>query len=167
MKKQDMILYEMKNLDICELEKEQLEFVVDTLIDNIKLSDLEKKIHEVTLQLSHVGPAKFGAEMKPLFLEDETRLNLIYMLNSSFDNFKASFKYMKKHRLDYDTDSEQLVSLIMRLKDVVDTIYNYGEFTLEQKQEQEKYLLEQHKEWVKLMEEKIEKDRKQLTGGNE
>ena len=58
MKKQDMILYEMKNLDICELEKEQLEFVVDTLIDNIKLSDLEKKIHEVTLQLSHIGPAK-------------------------------------------------------------------------------------------------------------
>ena len=55
----------------------------------------------------------------------------------------------------------------MRLKDVVDTIYNYEEFTLEQKQEQEKYLLEQHKEWVKLMEEKIEKDRKQLTGGNE
>ena len=47
MKKQDMILYEMKNLDIYELEKEQLEFVVDTLIDNIKLSNCinNKYIH--------------------------------------------------------------------------------------------------------------------------
>ena len=70
-------------------------------------------------------------------------------------------RYIKRHRFDSDTDSEQLVNLIMRLKDVVDTIYNYGEFTIEQKQEQEKYLLEQHKEWVKLMEEKTEKDRKQ------
>lgn len=163
MKKQDMILYEMKNLDVCELEKEQLEFVVDNIIDNVKISDLEKKIHEVTLQLAHIGPAKFGVEMKPLFMEDETRLNLIYMLNSNFDNFKASYKYMKRHRFDYDIDSEQLLNLIMRLKDVVDTIYNYGEFTLEQRQEQEKYMIEQHKEWVKLME---EINRKQLTGGN-
>lgn len=166
MKKTDMILYEMNNLDIYEMTSEQLEFVTDTILDGIKISDLEDKIHQVTLQLSHIGPAKFGSELKPLFLEDEARLNLIYLLNYNFDNFKADFKYIKKHRLDEDIDGERLFSFIMKLKDVVGTVYEYGEFTIQQQKEQAKYLEEQHKEWVKLMEAKAEQDRKQLNESN-
>lgn len=166
MKKTDMILYEMNNLDIYEMTDEQIKFVTDTILDNIKLSDLEDKIHKVTLQLSHIGPAKLGAELKPLFLEDEARLNLIYLLNYNFDNFKADFKYIKRHRLDADIDGERLFSFITKLKDVVEIVYKYGEFTIQQKQEEMKYLQEQHQEWLKLMEEKAERDRKQLDSGN-
>lgn len=140
MRKQDRFLCEIKNIniDMDIISSEQLNSLVDTVISSLKLSDLENKVHEVTMNLAQVGPAKFGASIKPLLIEDETRLNLIYMLNYNFDNFKASYNYIKKHR--DNTDTEQLLSLIYKLKELVDTVFEYGNFTIQQKAEQDKYL---------------------------
>lgn len=140
MKRQDKFLCEIKNIDINTdlVTTEQLNSLTDTIISEIKLPNLESKVHEVTMNLAQVGPAKFGASVTPLLMEDETRLNLIYMLNYNFDNFKASYNYIKRHRENADT--EQLLGLVYKLKELVDIVFNYGTFTLQQKEEQEKYL---------------------------
>ena len=86
--------------------------------------------------------------------------------------FGKLFEYVATHNLlDSELgkiviDGERLFSFITKLKDVVETVYKYGEFTIQQKQEEMKYLQEQHQEWLKLMEEKAERDRKQLDSGN-
>ena len=142
MKKNEMMLYEIKNLDLCELEHKQLEEIKDNILNNINISKLEDKINEVILKLSGVGEPSFGANAKYIALDNQKRLNLIYMLSYNFNLFKSDVKYLKRHKNDLSIDDEKILSFLLKTQDIIDTILDYGNFTIKEKEEQMKYLNE-------------------------
>lgn len=140
MKRNEMVIYEVKNLDLYNLEHEQLEQITDDILTNVNMSKLEEKINQVILKLSGVGEPSFGADIKYIALDNQKRLNLIYMLSYNFNLFKADVKYLKRHKNDTSIDSEKLLSFLFKTKDIINTILDYGEFTLKEQEEQLKYL---------------------------
>ena len=140
MKRNEMVIYEVKNLDLYNLEHEQLEQITDDILTNVNMSKLEEKINQVILKLSGVGEPSFGADIKYIDLDNQKRLNLIYMLSYNFNLFKADVKYLKRHKNDTSIDSEKLLSFLFKTKDIISTILDYGEFTLKEQEEQLKYL---------------------------
>lgn len=140
MKRNEMVIYEVKNLDLYNLEHEQLEQITDDILTNVNMSKLEEKINQVILKLSGVGEPSFGADIKYIALDNQKRLNLIYMLSYNFNLFKADVKYLKRHKNDTSIDSEKLLSFLFKTKDIISTILDYGEFTLKEQEEQLKYL---------------------------
>lgn len=140
MKINEMIIYEVKNLDLYNLEYEQLEQITNDILTNVNMSKLEEKINQVILKLSGVGEPSFGADIKYIALDNQKRLNLIYMLSYNFNLFKADVKYLKRHKNDTSIDSEKLLSFLFKTKDIISIILDYGEFTLKEQEEQLKYL---------------------------
>ena len=140
MKRNEMVIYEVKNLDLYNLEHEQLEQITNDILTNVNMSKLEEKINQVILKLSGVGEPSFGADIKYIALDNQKRLNLIYMLRYNYNLFKADVKYLKRHKNDTSIDSEKLSSFLFKTKDIINTILDYGEFTLKEQEEQLKYL---------------------------
>ena len=145
MKRNEMIIYEVKNLDLYNLENEQLEQITNDILTNVNISKLEEKINQVILKLSGVGEPSFGADIKYIALDNQKRLNLIYMLSYNFNLFKFDVRYLKRHKNDSSIDSEKLSSFLFKTKDIINTILDYGEFTLKEQEEQTKYLNEINK----------------------
>lgn len=163
MKGNELVLFELNNLDIYELTDEQIEIIVDNLLKSINIKKLEEQIHKVTLKLAQVGSPKFGAKIQPLLDEDEDRLRLIYLLNHNLDIFKANFKVLKANKYGCRDDGEKVFGFLSNTKDIVETIYKYGEFTIKQKEEQAKELAKAQEEWLLFMQ---EKERRNLGGGS-
>ena len=136
----DMIIYEVNNVDLYDLNSNQLKELKNEIINNINISKLERKINEVTLKLSGVAGPSFDADIKYIALDNQERLNLIYMLNYNLNCFKSDVKYLRKHKDDISIDDEKIFMFLLKTKDMVETIINYGENTIKEKQEQQKYL---------------------------
>ena len=136
----DMIIYEVNNVDLYDLNSNQLKELKNEIINNINISKLERKINEVTLKLSGVAGPSLDADIKYIALDNQERLNLIYMLNYNLNCFKSDVKYLRKYKDDISIDDEKIFMFLLKTKDMVETIINYGEFTVKEKQEQQKYL---------------------------
>lgn len=136
----DMIIYEVNNIDLYDLNSNQLKELKNEIINNINISKLERKINEVTLKLSGVAGPSLDADIKYIALDNQERLNLIYMLNYNLNCFKSDVKYLRKYKDDISIDDEKIFMFLLKTKDMVETIINYGEFTVKEKQEQQKYL---------------------------
>ena len=136
----DMIIYEVNNIDLYDLNSNQLRELKNEIINNVNISKLEEKINQVILKLSGVGEPSFGADIKYIALDNQKRLNLIYMLSYNFNLFKADVKYLKRHKNDPSIDDEKIFMFLLKTKDIINTILDYGEFTLKEQEEQLKYL---------------------------
>lgn len=80
------------------------------------------------------------ADTQYIALDNQKRLELVYMLLYNLDIFKADIKYMKKHIDDYSMDSERIYSFLYYTKELIDTIYDYGEYRKEDLKTQLKQL---------------------------
>ena len=139
--KNDMIIYEVNQLDITDLTDEQLNYVTDVITDNINIKELEDKIHECILNLTGVGGPNFGADATYIALDNQKRLELVHQLLYYLDIVKGYTQNFKKHkRKNTYIDSEQRISFLV--KDFVNTIWNYGEYKEFDKQEQIRQLEE-------------------------
>lgn len=145
----DMIIYEVNNVDLYDLNSNQLKELKNEIINNINISKLERKINEVTLKLSGVAGPSLDADIKYIALDNQERLNLIYMLNYNLNCFKSDVKYLRKYKDDISIDDEKIFMFLLKTKDMVETIINYGEFTVKEKQEQQKYLEQINKKLLK------------------
>lgn len=145
----DMIIYEVNNVDLYDLNSSQLKELKNEIINNINISKLERKINEVTLKLSGVAGPSLDADIKYIALDNQERLNLIYMLNYNLNCFKSDVKYLRKYKDDISIDDEKIFMFLLKTKDMVETIINYGEFTVKEKQEQQKYLEQINKKLLK------------------
>ena len=145
----DMIIYEVNNVDLYDLNSNQLKELKNEIINNINISKLERKINEVTLKLSGVAGPSLDGDIKYIALDNQERLNLIYMLNYNLNCFKSDVKYLRKYKDDISIDDEKIFMFLLKTKDMVETIINYGEFTVKEKQEQQKYLEQINKKLLK------------------
>lgn len=150
MNKNDIIIYEVNSLDITDLTSEQIDTLASNIINTVNIKQLEEKVHEVILKLSRVGDPTLDADIEYIAMDNQQRLNLIYMLMYNMDLFKYDVKNLKHNRLGCREDSDKIYSFIYRTKELIQSIMNYGQFSYKEYQEQQKYLQELNNKYMLL-----------------
>ena len=133
----DDLLYSMETPEIKELSK--------YISDNINLKALERAITKATLNLSGVGGPGFMADAKWLAMDNQKRLELIYMLTNNFQLFKGNLTNYRRNKLDLQNNTEGLLRFILTLKDLFKTTIDFQDFKLEEHKENMKQLEESHR----------------------
>lgn len=148
----DLIIRKINNIDIYDLEEEQIFELKDTIVKNVNLKQLRESVNKAVLNLSGVGDPTWNADLNFIALDNQKRLNIIYMLISNLEMFEISVSNIKKNRYGCAVDSEQSLRFLGITKDLVDTIIKFGEFKIDEAY-QSKLELEENK-------------RLELEGGN-
>ena len=116
MKKNELILYSCKDLDLNALSDAQIYELTFNLLQSVNIKNLEEKIHEVILKLSGVAGPCFEADAVTIALDNQERLELIHQLIYHLDIFKSNFKYLKSQLKNKEMiqfiDGEQLYGLL-------------------------------------------------------
>lgn len=128
------LLYEMTETEIQEL--------AEFISDNVNLKALERAITKATLNLSGVGGPSFMADARWLAMDNQKRLELIYMLTNNFQLFKGSLTNYRRNRLNFQDNSEGLLHFILTLRDLFKTTIDFQDFKLEEHKENMKQLEE-------------------------
>lgn len=152
MKNNDMIIYNLNNIEIYDLSSEQAIFLKDIIVKNVNIKQLEEKIHEVILKLTGVGAPSFGADAVYIALDNQKRLELTYNLLYNLDMFKSFRKNFKSNKYNCSFEIDYIYSFLIYTKKLVDTIYDYGEYHKLDLEEQKKQVLIA-KEKLKLLKE--------------
>lgn len=148
----DLIIRKINNIDIYDLEEEQIFELKDTIVKNVNLKQLRESVNKAVLNLSGVGDPTWNADLNFIALDNQKRLNIIYMLISNLEMFEISVSNIKKNRYGCAMDSEQSLRFLGITKDLVDTVIKFGEFKMDEAY-QNKLELEENK-------------RLELEGGN-
>lgn len=148
----DLIIRKINNIDIYDLEEEQIFELKDTIVKNVNLKQLRESVNKAVLNLSGVGDPTWNADLNFIALDNQKRLNIIYMLISNLEMFEISVSNIKKNRYGCAMDSEQSLRFLGITKDLVNTIIKFGEFKIDEAY-QNKLELEENK-------------RLELEGGN-
>lgn len=156
MKNNDMIIYNMNNIEIYDLSSEQAIFLKDTIIKNVNIKQLEEKIHEIILKLTGVGAPSFGADAVYIALDNQKRLELTYKLLYNLDIFKSFCKNFKSNKHNCNFESDYIYSFLIYTKDLVNIIYDYGEYRKLDLEEQKKQVLIAQEKLKLLKEQKLQ-----------
>lgn len=148
----DLIIRKINNIDIYDLEDEQIFELKDTIVKNVNLKQLRESVNKAVLNLSGVGDPTWNADLNFIALDNQKRLNIIYMLISNLEMFEISVSNIKKNRYGCAMDSEQSLRFLGITKDLVNTVIKFGEFKMDEAY-QNKLELEENK-------------RLELEGGN-
>lgn len=148
----DLIIRKINNIDIYDLEEEQIFELKDTIVKNVNLKQLRESVNKAVLNLSGVGDPTWNADLNFIALDNQKRLNIIYMLISNLEMFEISVSNIKKNKYGCAMDSEQSLRFLGITKDLVDTVIKFGEFKMDEAY-QNKLELEENK-------------RLELEGGN-
>lgn len=140
----DLIIRKINNIDIYDLEEEQIFELKDTIVKNVNLKQLRESVNKAVLNLSGVGDPTWNADLNFIALDNQKRLNIIYMLISNLEMFEISVSNIKKNRYGCAMDSEQSLRFLGITKDLVDTIIKFGEFKMDEAY-QNKLELEENK----------------------
>lgn len=124
----DLIIRKINNIDIYDLEDEQVFELKDTIVKNVSLKQLRESVNKAILNLSGVGDPTWNADLNFIALDNQKRLNIIYMLTNNLEIFESSVSNMKKNKYGCAMDSEQSLRFLGITKDLVDTIIKFGEF---------------------------------------
>lgn len=133
----DDLLYSMETPEIKELSK--------YISDNINLKALERAITKATLNLSGVGGPSFMADAKWLALDNQKRLELVYMLTNNFQLLKSDLNNFRRNKSNLRENTEGLFGFILNTKDLLETIQKYQEFKVEEAIDNQKQLMESKK----------------------
>lgn len=154
MNKQDLIIYEMKELSLYDLEEEQVMTVANNVVTSININKLRKNINGACLKLSGVAPPSFLADAKWIALDNQKRLEIIYKMLDSFEKFEADIKNLRGKRKawlqDKNDNFDYIFQFLLNTKDLISSIYDYGDFRAKEVEEDKKQALLQ-KEKFKLL----------------
>lgn len=135
------ILLKLSNEDMLyELETDEIKELSKFISDNINLKVLERAITKATLKLSGVSGPSFMADAKWLALDNQKRLELIYMLTNNFQLLKADLSNYRKNKFDLKDNPEGLLNFILNTREILKTVQKYQEFRIEEKVENQKQL---------------------------
>ena len=135
------ILLKLSNEDMLyELETDEIKELSKFISDNINLKALERAITKATLKLSGVSGPSFMADAKWSALDNQKRLELIYMLTNNFQLLKADLSNYRKNKFDLKDNPEGLLNFILNTREILKTVQKYQEFRIEEKVENQKQL---------------------------
>lgn len=130
-----VVMKELKELDVYELEAEQIILVAANIIDKLNLKKLEDDIIAACLKLTGVGAPCFGADMEFIALDNQKRLDLTYMLLDNFQQIKKMISNLKRNKQQCRENEDLIFSLVLKTKEIIDTIVDYGNFIYEENEE--------------------------------
>ena len=130
-----VVIKELKELDVYELEAEQIILVAANIIDKLNLKKLEDDIITACLKLTGVGAPCFGADMEFIALDNQKRLDLTYMLLDNFQQIKKMISNLKRNKQQCRENEDLIFSLVLKTKEIIDTIVDYGNFVYEENEE--------------------------------
>lgn len=154
MNKQELIIYEMKELSLNDLEEDQIMILANNVVKNINLNKLNKAIADACIKLSGVTPPSFLADARWIALDNQKRLEIIWKMLDSFNKLEADIKNLKGKRKNWLQDKnvnfDYIFQFLLNTKKLVSSIYEYGEFRIKEVEEDKNQALLQ-KEKLKLL----------------
>ena len=142
MKNNQLILQNFQQLDLYNMNEEKIIEIKNQLVENVKISKLEQEVKKAILKLSRVGPPSFMADAVYIALDNQQRLDIIYLLLDNFELFKQQTKNFKKDKNNCNDNFEYIFNYLLHTQDLLKTIYKYTEFQYNEKVENEKILME-------------------------
>lgn len=140
MKGNELIIKEVHELDINNLDGDQLRTLASNIISKLNVKKLEEDIVKTIIHLSNVGSPSFGADVKTLLNEDEKRLNLINQLANNLQHIKSYTHNFRYNKYGCRENDDHIYAYVHKVKDLIDSIINYGEFEVDNKIQEEKYI---------------------------
>lgn len=129
-----LIISNMNKLDLYDLSVEDTYILADTIVNNFNVSQLKKSIQKASLNLSAVTKPCFGADLKYIALDNQTRLEIIWKLLNSFELFEKDIKNIKKRKLNY-YEYDYVFQFLSNTQKIMQAVYEYGEFKVLEKEE--------------------------------
>lgn len=134
-----LIIANMNKLELYDLETDECFKLADLIVNNININQLRKSIQKASLNLSSVTKPCFGADLKYIALDNQTRLEIIWNLLNSFELFEKDIKNIRKNKIDY-YDYDYIFQFLLNTQKLMKSVYEYGEFKILEKVENEKQL---------------------------
>lgn len=154
MNKQDLIIYEMKEISLYDLEDDQVMTLATNFVKSINLSKLNKAVTNACIKLSGVTPPSFLADARWIALDNQKRLEIIWKMLDSFNKFEADIKNLRGRRKNWLQDKnvnfDYIFQFLLNTKDLISSVSEYGEFKANEVEENRKQALLQ-KEKFKLL----------------
>ncbi len=149
----ELIIKNINNIDIDLLSTEDLVELKDCVVNTINLSKLNEDIAKACMNLSQVGPPSFMADVVYIAMDNQKRLDIIYMLMNNFNLFKNDVKNFKRNKNDCNDNIEYVYSFLGRTQSLIKSIIDFGDFKKNEYEENQKQ--------VKLNAERVEKLQKE------
>lgn len=142
MNKQDLIIYEMKEISLDDLEEGQIMELANNLVNAININKLSKAVKEACKKLSGVTPPSFLADARWIALDNQKRLEIIWKMLDSIERVEADFKNLRgkrKNWLQKESDNfDYIFQFLLNTKELIQSIYEYGEFKAKEVEEDKK-----------------------------
>lgn len=155
MNKQELIIYEMKEISLYDLEEEEVMTVANNVVKSININKLRKNITGACLKLSGVTPPGFLADAKWIALDNQKRLEIIWKMIDSFEKFEADIKNLRGKRKSWLEDKndnfDYIFQFLLTTKDLISSIYDYGDFRAKEVEENKKQALLQKERFKMLL----------------
>lgn len=158
------ILQAVKSVDIMELDEDTVKALSVAITSNANLNKMREQVEYACRDLSQVGPPSFGADVVFLAKDNQERLELIFKLLNSFNNFESIIKCLRKNKNNCRDNYDQLISLLFTTQDLANAVLDHSDFKIKELEENNRYVNEiiaKRRE----QEELENKDTKLLEGG--
>ena len=139
-KLENNLLAFIENKDLATMDTPQLLEISQQISNSISLTKLRRSIDNAIKVLSGVGDPSFGADLEFIALDNQQRLNLIWMLLDRYNKIEANIKNFKKNKQNCKDNSDFLYKFIEETKEILETVTKYGQFRYKEKIEDQKYI---------------------------
>lgn len=145
----ELILQEIKNMDLLDLQEEEVIALQQNIISNVNLNKMREQVESACRNLSQVTPPRDGADLKYIALDNQERLELIFKLLDSFTMFEKDVKLFRRNKNNCNNNYEYIFNFLLRTQDLVNAVIDHSDFKIKEWEENNKQVQE-----IKRLEEK-------------
>lgn len=145
----ELILKEMKSIDLFDLQEEQVIALQQNIISNVNLNKMREQVETACRNLSQVGPPCFGADAVFIAKDNQERLELIFKLLDRFNKFEKDVKCFRKNKNNCNNNYEYVFNFLLGTQDLVNAVLDHSNFKIKEWEEKNRQVQE-----IKRLEEK-------------
>lgn len=123
----EALFKKIQELNLSTLEESTVKIFKQELIRLANIPKLEEQIKDIVLKLSNVEKVKSTADTQYLNQDNQTRLDLIYSLLSTLDQFKIQTRNIKRNT-GYNNDYAYTFNYIQTTQKLLQIIHNANEY---------------------------------------
>lgn len=138
----ELILEEMKNVDLYELQENEVIVLKQNIIEKVNLNKMREQVELVCRDLSQVGPPRFGADLTYIANNNQERLELIFNLLNNFNNFKNDVKCFRRNKGNCNDNYEYIFNFLLNTQDLINAILDHNDFKIKEWEENNRQVQE-------------------------
>lgn len=147
----ELILKEIKSLNIFDLQEDEVIAMKQNIISNVNLNKMREQVENACRNLSQVTPPSFGADLKYIALDNQKRLELIFKLLDGFNKFEKDVKCFRRNKYNCNNNYEHIFNFLLNIQDLVNAVLDHSDFKIKEWEENNR----QVQEIKRLEEEKL------------